>query len=179
MTVSEISRNKVKIVLTKTEVLCCFGTYEKLINMTQTTKAIICALLREIVQEHYSAEKHDSIYAEIHARRNSECVIILTVKNSKMPTHYIFEFPNSECLIKAALFMQNKNNFNKHNSQLYKMPCSYRIIIESFEKPEYFFTLKEFYCKTLIGSSHKEYTKEYGTPIATENAVFKIAKAFY
>lgn len=178
MTVSKINRNRVKIVLTKTEVLCCFGTYEKLISMNKTTKAIIGALLREITAELYKAE-NKNIFARIHINRNSGCIIILTARNIETLTVYVLEFPNSECLIKASLFMLTKSFFNKYNTQLYKMPCSYRIIIESFEKPEYFFTLKEFYCKTLIGNQHKEYTKEYGTPIATKNAVFKIAKAFY
>ena len=50
MLVSEINPNKIKIVLTDTEVLCCFCSYEKLLSMSDSTKNLIKALLRDIVR---------------------------------------------------------------------------------------------------------------------------------
>lgn len=179
MRVSEISKNKVKIVLTDTEVLCCFTSYEKLFSMTDRTKNTIKALLRDIIEERYDPLSCKKVSAEIHAGKNLGCIIIVTVKKDrKTKNSYIFEFSDSESLIAGATYLYRKSRRKKHSASLYKMPDCYRLIISSNAPPESFGGMKEFCRNILNGNVHGEYTKEYGKAILTDNAVSGIAKAF-
>ncbi len=179
MKVSEINSNKVKIFLTNTEVLCCFGDYEKLFNMSGHTKALIKALLNDIAENH-NMSHYQRLTAKIHAGKNFGCVIILSASGSKrVRKKYTLIFPDSESLLKASLYMQSLSRNKYHKSKLYKINNSYRLIFESDCNNDDFLTLNEF-CQGLYSEDLQfEYTKEYGTLLIKDKAVTKIAKTFF
>lgn len=179
MQVSEIDSNKVKIFLTNTEVLCCFGDYEKLFNLSGHTRTLIKALLNDIAESHNMLH-HKRLTAKIHAGKNFGCVIILSASGVKKAVKkYTLLFPDSESLIKASLYMQSMKHKKYHKSQLYKINNSYHLIFESECKTDDLLTLKEF-CQVLYsGDLQFEYTKEYGTLLIKDKAVTKIVKTFF
>ncbi len=177
MLVSEINPHKLKIVLTDTEVICCFCSYEKLLSMSEGTKLLIKALLRDIAKEH-SLTNCERLSAKIHAGKNFGCVIILTGSDSGKKTNlYTVEFTDSESLIKAAFYLKSaKRSLNR--SRLYRTDNAYRLLIESEREKDYFLTLHEFCKRFYTERIHYEYTKEYGKLVIGEKAVSKIAGCF-
>ena len=177
MLVSEINPNKIKIVLTDTEVLCCFCSYEKLLSMSDSTKNLIKALLRDIVREH-SFTNCEKLTVQIRAGKNSGCVIILTGNEQRKKINlYTAEFTDSESLIKAAFYLKSNRKYLKR-SRLYSINNAYRLLLESEKEKDYFLSLHEFCERLYTEKIQFEYTKEYGTPIIKEKAVSKIAEHF-
>jgi len=177
MQVSTINPNKVKIVLTNTEVLCCFCSYEKLLSMCESTKILMKALLRDIAKEH-SLTDCERLTARIHAGENYGCVIILSGTEHKKTKLYTLEFNNSENLIRAIFLLKNRHKCTHKRSRLYLMKNTYRLLIESSKDKDYFLSLTEFCDNLFSGRVHFEYTKEYGKPIIEHKAISRIANCF-
>lgn len=176
MQVSPISSHKVKITLTDTEVLSCFGAYEKLFSMSETSKSLIKALLRDVAAE-YRLTSNESLTAKIHAVPKKGCTIILSVPNSGSDNYYTAVFYSSESLIQSALCLKKiKRKIKK--SLLYRINDSYRLLIKSPLEQEHFIPLYEFCDKLYSGSIHFEYTKEYGKPLIKDNALQTITSCF-
>lgn len=178
MTVSKINTTKLKIVLTDTEVLCCFGTYEKLFNMSGIAKYVIKILLRDVAKD-YQLLNYEKLTAKIHAGKNLGCIIILSASGNKRGNNkYTIIFADSESLIKCVLFIKTQRNEIQNKSLLYKTENSYCLLFESPHSREEMYPFKEF-CKTFYSDIlHYEYAKEYGNLIIADNAITKIAENF-
>ena len=179
MKISEISAGKVKIALTNTEVLTCFGTYEKLFEMSGRTKNAIKALLRDIIKKYYNHQINQKISAEIRAEKNFGCVIILTAvdkRNKKIQIAY--EFYNSESLISGSfnLYQMFKNIPN--NSSIYKISDKYYIILNTITSTLPKHQSKEFN-NVYTDTVKCEIIKEYGDIITENDALEKISSAFF
>ncbi len=175
MKISEISAGKVKIVLTNTEVLSCFGAYEKLFEMSFVTKNAIKALLRDIIKKHYN---HQKISAEIRAEKNYGCVIILTAIDKRNKTVQIaYEFYNSESLITGSLNLYKIFKNTPYNSAIYKISDKYYIIINTVASAFPKYKTKSF-DNVYTDAVKCEIIKEYGNIITENNALEKISSAF-
>lgn len=174
MTVYNTNIDEIKIILTHTEVIACFGSYEKLTLMGDNIKSSLSLLVSEVTKSRIKNIKDYEIKGQIVARKNYGCRIILklTKITEHIPTHDIYSFKNSENLI-AAIKTVFLNTDAK--SDLYLMPDGYRLIINDCNNlmPPF-----ESGIETTNSPIALAFTKEYGKPLILKNALFKLKKAF-
>ena len=176
MQISEIDNKKIKIVLTNTEVLSAFSSYERLLKMDDSTKFMIKALIREIAEIKYQNNWSD-LSVNIKARINQGCIMTIT------PTEYtnfektcIFEFTNIENLIKSIVSAIQNPKFKICENSLYKMQDSYRLIIDNHESN--FHILNEFCDKIYRDKINQQFTYEYGKLLIENNAIQTLYNVF-
>lgn len=180
MTVYEIGKTMLKITLTDTEVISCFGAYEKLYTMSYGIQLAINLLLRDIISEHKNFFENSKITAGIKAVKNCGCEITLYCRKSLRNSpkkEYIFCFDDSESLTQAILTLLNRNNTRNLESSLYKMPDCYCLIITSRDANN-IFIINEFCNKKSNPKFYAEYVKEYGKPLIINNAINRYGVAF-
>ncbi len=163
MTVSFPFDHKIIITLTNTEVLCTFGSYEKLFALDKNTKYAINALLKEVLNSHKIFNKTDKILAKIKLKKPEGCEITLF----KETREYILYFSNSRNLDKAISYLSARK-LKTEQSSLYKTENGYFLLIES-EKP---FPVFNEFCTNIINSKiTSAYIKEYGKPLIKNDAI--------
>lgn len=178
MTVYKVGRNRIKIALTDREVLSFFGAYEKITSMTGSTRLTVGLLLKESLAE-YENELDGELLVEIRAKENFGCIITVSSADSSrrqnMKAQKMFEFSNSESMIIGitSLFKSRSHIV----SSLYKMQCTYRLIISVKADSDFIF-MNEFCLRQSDSPAEVAYTEEYGTLIVKNDAVAKIGKAF-
>lgn len=181
MTVSLITKNKLKIALTHTEVLACFGEYEQLFSMTPRVKTALNLLLSDIIASKRVFSDNCKISAKLEVKRNFGCEITLTALSSqrKAPEkECIFEFSDSEALTHGITELyKNKSNL-RFKSHLYKTESGYRLIASCKNPKESLFLLNEFCFKISDNLKDIEYTKEYGKPLILNCAIEKYGRIF-
>ena len=176
MQISDLDSGKIKVTLTNTEVLCCFSSYEKLIEMNGYTKNILKRLLYEITEKHYQNGKID---VKIYIRRNQGCIIILSPTCISInKENLIFEFSDIENLIKAAIFLEQNHNIKISKNSLYKIKNVYHITNEDNENPELIYIMNEFCDKIYKDIIKQQFTYEYGKLLIENNAIKTLADAF-
>lgn len=173
MTVYDINANQIRIYLTHTEVIACFGSYKRLSEMNEHIKDCLYALINSVVKSHIKAQKSYKIKGRISVKENTGCNINICFisEQSYMPT--IYSFKNSENLICAVNMLFKKCNNAK--SDLYRMPDSYRLITDCYENA---LNLNEFDCNVFNSPIMLAHTKEYGKPLILNNAIYRLGKAF-
>lgn len=179
MTVTQINENQLKITLSNTEVLGCFGEYEKLNRMSDSIKASLSALLREILTDYGFTRKHCRLIAKLKIQKPIGCEITVSAlqKGHFTNTKMLFEFDNLEELTIGILHLYKSNN-HMPQSSLYKFDNRYRLIIKSRENSKAFFTINEFCQTKSVSPITIAYTEEYGTPLIENNAIEIYGKAF-
>ncbi len=179
MQIYEVSNNKIKIALTHTEVLCCFGAYEKLFYMSAKTKNIFKAFINSIIEEHYGYLIGEKISAEIKGAENSGCIITLECSKSNSDIkEYSISFINSESMINTALNLYRLMKKRIYSSSLYRTDNRYHLIFRADTGKKTALKLNEIYGNIHSDNILCEYIKEYGKTVAKRNAIFKIASAF-
>lgn len=181
MTVSVITQNKIKISLTHTEVIACFGEYERLLGLSPKIKNSLSMLLNDIISEHSLFEKNCKISAKIRLIKNCGCEITLTALLPKRKTpnrECVFEFFDIEALTGGITELYKTKANLRFLSHLYKTDNGYRLIINCKNPKERLFFLHEFCFKISDKPQDIEYTKEYGKPLILNCAIEKYAKAF-
>lgn len=176
MQITEMSDNKVKITLTDTEVIYCFGAYERLFSMSAKTKYVIKALLSNVIEEHYGFLKSEKISAEIRGAQNIGCIIILSCE--KKPKEYILSFENSEQLIKSSIQLYKHLKNKKYTSSLYINNGKYYLLITAASNKNLLSICRKSVYDICSDSIKTEYIKEYGTAISKRNALYKLFYAF-
>lgn len=176
MTVFKPRANKIKISLTNIEVLSCFGSYERLFTMSKPIKAAIKALLFDIALKE-NIETYKKIKIDVKAKKNSGCVITVSLIKMELKKYYIFDFSNSENLTRAVLLLYKNRATKNINSTLYKMPDFFRLIIYSEFKP-ILNSLNEFYFRKSENLLEKAYSEEYGKVLIQDFAVKTYAQFF-
>ncbi len=179
MQIYEVSNNKIKIALTHTEVLCCFGAYEKLFGMSAKTRNIFKAFINSIIEEHYGYLIGEKISAEIKGAENSGCIITLECpKNHSDIKEYSISFINSESMINTALNLYQIMKKRIYSSSLYRTDNRYHLIFRADTGRKTALRLNEIHKNVSCDNTISEYIKEYGKAVAKKNALFKIASAF-
>lgn len=181
MTVSLISAQKIKIALTHTEVMACFGDYEKLLSLTPKTKLCITFLINNIISKNPSFLKAEKINAKIKITKNKGCQIVLAViptHKENLYTECLFEFYSTNAMTDAMTALYNNKINHKITSYLYKIENRYCLIV-NYENPrEKLFLLHEFCSKISEDKRDIEYVKEHGTPLILNSAIKNCGKAF-
>lgn len=179
MQIYEVSSNKIKIALTHTEVLCCFGAYDKLFIMSAKTKNIFKALINSIIEERYDYLIGEKISAEIKGIENSGCIITLEYSNTNnYIKEYSISFSNSENMINSSLNLHRLMKKKIYSSSLYKTDNLYHLIFKADISKKTALKLNEIYENINCDSILNEYIKEYGRLVTKRNALSKIASAF-
>lgn len=179
MTVSKINSQAIRVVLTHTEVLSCFGTYERLFLMNDSTKQVLTALLREIITENGDIYRNGRILARVRAQRDNGCEIVLSPLNAgetRDAKEYVASFPDSESLTQALLMLYSRHAVCTESS-LYKCDCGYRLILSSCDediKP----LLNEFCPAVSCSALEAEAVREYCLPITANGVIQKYGAAF-
>lgn len=181
MTVSVIAQNKIKISLTHTEVIACFGEYEKLLSLSPKVKNSLNMLLNDILSTHSLFYGNCKISAKIRLIKSYGCEIILTALLPKRKTpnkECVFEFSDTSALTGGITELyKNKTNL-RFLSHLYETDSGYRLIINCKNPKENLFFLHEFCFKISDSPQDIEYTKEYGKPLILNCAIERYGKAF-
>ena len=174
LTVYNTNLDEIKIILTHTEVIAYFDSYEKLTLMGDNIKKSLSLLVGEVAKSRVENIKDYEIKGQIVARKNYGCRIILKLIKitEHIPTPYIYIFKNSESLIRAieTVFFNTDAN-----SDLYLMTNGYRLIINNCNNliPPF-----ELGIETTSSPIALAFTKEYGKPLILKNALLKLKKAF-
>lgn len=174
MTVYNESHDEIKIILTHTEVIACFGSYEKLTLMSDNIKTSLTLLISEVTKDLIKNPKDYEIKGQIVARKNFGCRILLKLskpqKTAFSPIIYIFS--DSESLIYAIKTAFAKT---KAQSDLYLMDSGYRLTVKNC-RPKIF--PQEFGFKSQSGEIALAYTEEYGKPLILNDAIYRLQKTF-
>lgn len=181
MTVSVLAQNKIKILLTHTEVITCFGKYDTLYSLTPKVKTSLNMLLSDIITTHSLFNRNCKISAKIKVRKNLGCEILLVALLPKRKTpdnECIFEFSDTEALTAGITELyKNKRNL-RFLSHLYKTEQGYSLIVNCKNPKERLFLLNEFCFKISDSKNAVEYTKEYGKPLILNCAIERYGEFF-
>lgn len=180
MTVYKIGSNRINLALTDSEVLSLFGAYEKLNAMSDSVRMTVALLLKEGLSD--CKNKLDGeLLVEIRARKSIGCIIAvspaLPTRKRQKAMPIMLEFPDSESMINGILILYGTHRF-RIKSSLYKMPCSYRLTVLA-KSDDDTFALNEFCIRQSRSPCEIAYTEEYGIPLAKDDAVERIGKAFF
>lgn len=181
MTVSKVAQNKIKIFLTHTEVITCFGEYEKLLGLSPKVKTSLNLLLSDILSKHPLFNGNKKISAKIKLCKDFGCEIILTalLPKRKIPnSECVFVFQDSDALTSGIWELYKNKTNHRYLSHLYKTDNGYSLIINSQNPKEHLFFLNEFCFKIESNSEYIAYTKEYGKPLILNCAIEKYGKIF-
>ncbi len=181
MTVSVVSDKKIKILLTHTEVMACFGEYERLLTLTPKTKISLTLLLNDIISKNPSFSKAVKISAKIKLIKNNGCIITLISlppENEPHRSECLFEFHSGDALTDAITALYKNENNRQVLSHLYKTDNSYNLIISCKNPKEKFFLLQEFCPKISEDIWDIEYVREYGKPLILNSAIKSYGKVF-
>ncbi|MBR7133095.1 MAG: hypothetical protein IKD04_06130 [Clostridia bacterium] len=179
MTVSKINSEAIRVVLTHTEVLSCFGTYERLFLMNDGTKQVLTALLRDIISENRDIYQNRKILARVKAQRDNGCEIVLSalsVGEARMAKEYVASFPDSESLTQALLMLYSCRTLCTESS-LYKCDCGYRLILSSCDEAVGLL-LNEFCHAVSCSALEAEAVREYCKLIAENGVIQRYGAAF-
>ncbi len=175
MTVYNENLDEIKIILTHTEVIACFGSYEKLTLMGDNIKTSLSLLISEITRNKIKNPEDYEIKGKIIARKNFGCNIVLklykTERLKNLPT--IFIFKHSEDLIFAVKTVFSF--FKNVPSDLYLMPDGYRLVIK---KSRFEIVPSEFNINVKNSNIDLAFTEEYGKPLILNDAIYRLRKAF-
>jgi len=176
MTVCKVNETKIKIRLTDTEVITCFGNYEKLFCATASTKLTINALLCDLIPHYNHLANSSKIVAKITAQKHLGCEItVYAYFHNDTAKEHILNFKNSEDLTRAILCIYRSKPYCKMKSSLYSLAGKFILIIENRSLLPQAKELAERVCTSHI---YAEYVREYGKLLIDDNAVSVYGKAF-
>ena len=181
MTVSVVSHKIIKISLTHTEVIACFGEYEKILNLSPKTRIRLTLLINDIISENPSFSETDKISAKIQLVKNKGCVITLTSllpENKDNLSECLFEFSGADSMTDAITTLYKMGAYHKILSHLYKTDTKYHLIVNCINPKEKFFLLHEFCSKISDSAQDIEYVREYGKPLILNYAIKIYGEAF-
>lgn len=182
MTVSKFESSKIKIILTDTEVLCCFGSYENLSTMNIKIKNSLNAIVRDIVKENFDFFKGKLTKIRVKLLKDEGCEILIypiTADEADEDREYVFEFSSSENLTQAILYLYKNCMDIEYKSALYNFNDFYRLIIKCKNGKAHFLGLNEFYRFESDDILALARTREYGKQLIPNNAIQVYAKAFF
>lgn len=181
MTVYKIGCDKIKITLTHSEVLSYFGDYEKIACPTADTKLAMKLLLKESMAE-TGFEADGRLLVEVKARERTGCIIEITAAGMRTAGSrnikyrgLMLEFSDSESMLSGVTCLYR--HFRRLKSSLYKMPKTYRLIVNSRTDRDFFF-MNEFCLHQSDSPFETAYTEEHGRLLIKDTAVEKIGSAF-
>ena len=179
MQVTKLEGNKIKITLTHTEVICCFGAYDNLLSMSKKTKTTMKILLSDIIEEYYGFLNSEKISADIKADLHNGCVIILSYCADQIKKNeYIICFENSENLIDGTLILSRILRKKAYTSSLFTLNKKYYLLLTLGIDKRRIMPLRKFTYYITKDSIKSEYIREYGKIITGRNAVQKLSSAF-
>ncbi len=170
MTVLKAFSGQIKIILTDDEVLSLFGTYERLCSMTQEIKSTLNSVIKEIIKENLPHFGNKRLKAKLSAVIDCGCTVILTAAEPQN-TLNVFLFEGGDILLRAINCLQRQSDITEDKSSLYFFENKYALIIESPKDHAEFLVLKEFALPLKEDSLSGEVIKEYGRPLAIDNAI--------
>lgn len=178
MTVTDLEKGKIKIILNDKEIIALFGTYQRLYTMPDSIKPTFEKILEKVLLSRGLSLKEE-LLIQIKAKQNVGCIILITPNKSNRKKEYLFIFENSHTLVDGMQFLFRNNDTCHLQSKLYKTYNEYRLIIYSKNEIPQFLTLKE-YCKQSSNSFFEcEYTKEHGKLLIPKNAILTFGKYFF
>lgn len=181
MTVSVVSPQKIKIFLTHTEVIACFGEYERLLDLVPKAKICLTLLINDIIEGNRSFSKADKISAKIKLIKQKGCIITLTASlhHRKCDTsECLFEFSGADDLTNALTALYKMGTNRKISSHLYKTENKYQLIANCINPKEKLFLLHEFCSKISDSVWDIETVREYGKPLILNSAIKSYGRAF-
>ncbi len=181
MTVSVLAQNKIKIILTHTEVISCFGEYSKLCSLTPLVKTSLTMLFSDIIASSNVFPENCKISAKIKVKESVGCEITLTAFSpgrKAVAEEWVFLFPDSESLTKALIELYKAKSNLRFQSHLYKNDSSYCLFLRCKNAKERFFWLNEFCFGKTNDAITAAHIKEYGKPLILNCAIEKYGKAF-
>ena len=184
MTVFKISKNRIKIALSDSEVLSYFGSYEKITEKSKTMRNTINNLLLQSLADYTEENSRNKFIVEVIAQKNTGCEITVTVINKSSTssrssiTSYMLEFCNTESMTQAIIHLYKNRRYKHLNSSLYKMPTSYRLILTVPDRINFPLTVSEFYIRKTDSPFEIAYTEEYGQLLIKNNAISHLGCVF-
>lgn len=178
MTVTDLDKGKIKIILTDKEIITLFGTYQRFYAMSDSIKPTFESILeRVLISRGFSLNQE--LLIKVKAKENNGCVIIISPVSNRTKNEYLFIFENSEKLTNGILFLFRNKSTRNLESELFKTENDYRLIIYSRENNPIFLNLKEYCIPRRVKPFETDYTKEHGKLLIAQKAVKTFGSAFF
>lgn len=182
MMVSSLGPNKIMISLTDEEVVMFFGGYDEINCESPKTRLALNVLLHEAIADKSFLRSCSKLLIDIKPA-NGGCEIILTRTEHggtrhSAPQIYLFEFPDSESMTRAIIFLYRTRRTRKLNSYLYKMPDGFRLLVRAANFSKEARRLNEYCTRQSKSPYEVAYSEEHGRLIAAKNAVEILGRAF-
>ena len=171
MTVLQLEKDKYKIILTHTEVILCFGSYERLKAMGINVRAAIKTLVSDIIFE--KGEIPIRAAVTVASKEALGAHIFLTLKR-RILEKTVVHFDNSNALADAMIILYKKGI--RADCSLYKMEKGYRIVL--IEPVDSLYVINEFSIFIKTSEILAEKTSEYGQLLIKDNAIERFATPF-
>lgn len=180
MTVSKLSKTKIKISLSDKEVMLYFGGYENIISGSYRTKIALAMLIKDSLNCDL-ADASSKLNIEIKSLISGGCEILLSQfaenrRNRKQKIVAIFD--NSEKMLDAAVNIYKTNVLSGTASSLYKINGKYALVVSVYDIQRMCSFLREFSECDSLSEPDIEFIKEHGVLLAENNAITVIGKAF-
>lgn len=178
MTVYKADRNKIKIVLTDSDVQMLFGSYNGLNSMDSNVRLTIALLLKENIKIRDSEYDGDWLI-EIRAKENFGCIIMVSRAEKRRETAKklaVLDFRDADSMLHGITALHQSRKFHG-KSALYKIENTYRLILTAKNDKSLFF-MNEFCSFRDNAVLAAAYAEEYGEPIVLNDAVRHIGNLF-
>lgn len=184
MTVSKLSKNRIKIALSDSEVHYYFGSYEKIAEKSKTVQNTINNLLRQNIDNYTAKNNQNKFIVEVIAQKDIGCEITVTAINKSttasrnLSTKYMLEFCDTESMTKAIIHLYTNRRYKHLSASLYKMHSAYRLTLTVPNKINFPLTVSEFYLRKTDSPFEIAYTEEYGKLLIKDNAISHLGSLF-
>lgn len=185
MTFKLLSKDKLKVTLTKQD-MSAFGiTFSELDYQDLKTKQVISYLLAKAKQETGFNANEAKVFIEVYPEGDGCCICFSTIAslfslNTKVKTEinepFVFLFATLEDVIKASIQLFTLYCHRIYKSSLYKLNDSYRLIIYPLDQSDRLSVdfLNEFGQLIGSGSILTAFIQEHAHVIIENNAIDQI-----
>ena len=180
MTVSKLSKTKIKILLTDKEVMSYFGGYENILSGNYRTKIALTMLIKDSLDGELDDDSA-TLNIEIKSLMSGGCEILLNKfcekpRNKKKSIVAVFD--ESEKMLDAVVRIYKMNRCGKPLSSLYNLCGKYALIFTVSDLTNFRFIIREFSDYYSLSEYDAEFVKEHGVLLSENNAIAEIGTAF-
>ena len=180
MTVSKLSKTKIKISLSDKEVMLYFGGYENIISGSYRTKIALAMLIKDSLNCDL-ADDSSTLNIEIKSLISGGCEILLSQhgeKTREKKQKIVAVFDDSEKMLDAAVHIYKTYRSAGAASSLYRISGKYALVITVYDTQKMCSFIREFSDCDSLSELDIEFVKEHGVLLAENDAISVIGRAF-
>jgi len=186
MTIELLEPSKVKIVLSKQDLLDLAIDLEHIDGNDRDANAVLLELLSMAAQKTGFSASGSRMLVEVFRGKGNACTIVFTCvpdrpakalnrQKNRILTPVVYEFPDMETLITTCTRLYSGFCHKIYRSALYRGDSKYHLILYPLDPKTTEAFLSEFGKKVGQGNFCVSYTVEHTTPVIEEDAIETLA----